>query len=520
MEDRSQLALTTGRKVYGMLLAMGVEVEEVVPEGFLLPSLVFRLRDDFSVDSDLLVLAVKVLESVRNFHEDSPEVVELSDRLLRLLLEILDAGFEREMEDHKRKKTDQPLDLNQEMLLLRYLQKVCLDEDVDGVLAKVSGALHHQDLVRRHTLDSSKEGFSDSLEYLAGRGKYRELLDFRAKHPATKLYGNAGQHIIGAHAKTACFIKFDEHGMPFSNDAIPQHPWADFKEYRRQFMEEQEVRDKLRVMRRASVAELLRKLVNKDLDYGEGSDAQSTKVGMFSGELDVRSIRMVTRELEGAFEATAVSVPELFDPLAKMLETQMEAYGKVLQQRYGAAYKILPSRVKTLESALLKMLKERKTTVGSITDLIGFTVLTDTEAQAEQVYAEIKGTMDPEDIKEALAWEKPTRRGYKSMDITGVPEGFDSRIQVQCRTKELDERNFGQFSNHAAYKVFSGQDLLTKINDMPAEYLDLLYQVLLNLRSSYEAVKQKGVVDPARIIELYSRDNSHGMGIVRTTRLY
>jgi uncharacterized protein YwgA len=345
-------------------------------------------------------------------------------------------------------------------------------------------------------------------------------LDFRAEHPTSRIYGNDGQFIIDARIKKACFVDFDENGLPFSNDVTPQYLWADFQEYRRRFFEASNVPAKLEVMRRASVAELLRKLVNKDLDYGESHEAGSTEVGLYSEELDERYIRIITRGLNSAFERTKEPLPVLFRPLEDMLKEQMDQYELVLNEKYGKRFTLLEPRIKTPESTMLKMLKEGKTTVASITDLIGFTVLTDTEEEAEQVYAEIKATMAPDDIKEALTWEKQPSRGYKSMDITGVPEGFQTRIQVQCRTKGLDEKNSGQLSNHEAYKVFSGRELLGKIEENPGKYLDQLYQIVHNLRCAYGMLQQEPVRGAEVVLDHYGSNFQGPMSIVRTGRLY
>jgi (p)ppGpp synthase/HD superfamily hydrolase len=106
------------------------------------------------------------------------------------------------------------------------------------------------------------------------------------------------------------------------------------------------------------------------------------------------------------------------------------------------------------------------------------------------------------------------------MDITGVPKGFQSRIQVQIRTKGLDAQNAGRLANHEAYKVFSGNDLLSKIEADPNKYLDQLYQIVHNLRCAYGLLQQENTHTPAAILENYGIDFGGPMSIVRTGRLY
>lgn len=513
------------KRAYDLLVATGVHLAEdrscTVLEGF-------------KVDPNLLVVACRLLNKVHEGDVED-EMWGLADNLMNVILTIIGHSVSVKRAAYERKEGG-PMNLNHELMLLRYLCSFAIDEDVEAVLRDVLATLHYQNEATEFVSDGTKEGFSEYLEHLDSRWKYRRLLEARAESPHTKLYGNAGQSIINAKIKSKCFVDFDEHGLPFTNDVTPQHPWADLNDYRRQFLNaystvrarfpemdsqayakfdnrKMVVAEQLQILRRASVAELLRKLVNKDLDYGESQDTQSTEVGMYTGETDELYIRCVTRSLDGDFEQSRVPLPVLYEPMYLLLRTEMKAFGKMFFEKYGDKYKILPSRVKGLESTLLKMLKEKKTTIGSITDLVGFTILTDTEEEAEQVYAEIKAMMVPGDIKEALTWQNPTRRGYRSQDITGVPQGFNTRIQVQCRTKKLDALNAGQYSNHDAYKVFSGRELLKQINANPGEYLDLLYQAVHNMCVAYHGAS-------AGVMDLYSRDYHDGMSIVRTGKLY
>lgn len=486
------------------------------------PTQVFRLREGATVPREVLGVALKVLRNVSALDDCHETHGLLYSAVENMVLEVLSKTIQRKVEDYESKKVV-PLDLNEELVFLRYFSTFASnDEDCDAVLKRALDVLHHQGEIEPREVDHSREGFSEYLTYLSERGKYRKIVKERQEHPDTKLYSQAAQIFVEARVKTGCFIDYDDHGMPFTNDVTPQYPWADLNMYRKNFRMTRTVPAQLRIMRRASVAELLRKLVNKDLDFGESQNAASTSVGYFDDQEDLECdvIRVATRGLRSAYEETKVPVPELFAPINELLQLQMNAFGKILRARYGRKYRILQPRIKTPESTLLKMLKEGKTTVASITDLIGFTVLTDTEEQAEQVYAEVKEMMDPKDIKEALTWEKPTRRGYKSMDITGIPEGFQARIQVQCRTKALDARNYGMYANHNAYKVFSGQELLQKIDAEPEKYLDQLYQAVHNLRMAYANVKEHNVSDPAALLELYGTDFSDALSIVRTKNLY
>lgn len=556
MRDR---AMKTLRQAHDMLMATGIEDAG---------DNLYVAGGGFKADSDLLVIACHLLKKLHDGDVEG-DLCMLADDVTNAILTSIQRSVSQKVEAYE-KREGGPLNLNPELMLLKYMNSFMVGEEVDSVLHDVSVVLHYQNEATSIVRDFSREGFGPYVEHLAQRGKYHQTVRDRACNPGTRVHEKAGQCIIDARIKQACFVAFDEHGLPYSNDVTPQHPWADFREYRRQFFDvfkkvresvaekgeplrneavlELEVAEQLRIIRRASVAELLRKLVNRDLDYGESQDAASTRVGLYVGDTGrCRHIRVVTRDFDNDFQQTQVPVPTLFQPVRELLEKEMTAFGKILQERYGSRYKILGPRIKELESTLLKMLKEKKTTIGSITDLIGFTVLTDTEDEAEQVYREIKDMMVPGDIKEAVTWANPTRRGYKSMDITGVPEWFNTRIQVQCRTKKLDALNFGQYSNHDAYKVFSGRELLKNINENPGEYLDLLYRALHNMRVAYHILREERfppkerdavVVDrrlefrklpelehtcdgtPAAVLDLYSRDYHDAMSLVRTSTLY
>lgn len=533
-EEGLELVAATLQKIYDLFQVAGVKVKYILPidpveyesleaakaavdHPITIPTEIYRVGDALAISRELLAVACVALKKAEACF-DGESFFE-KDELLDMVLEVLKCRIEQKVKGYE-SKVIVPLDLNEEISFLEYLRRTFIFEDVDAVLGRAMEVLHYQGKVDEVREDPSKEGFGEYLEHLAGRGKYQKLLDYRAQYPNTRLYNRQGDYIIEARRKKACFIDFDENGMPFSNDVSPQYEWANFDKYRERFFKARGVPEQLEIMRRASVAELLRKLVNKDLDYGESQGADTTEVGLYSEELDQKYIRMVTRGLNSAFSATREPLPALFKPMEEMLKEQMDRYLVVLKERYGDRFEILGPRIKTPESTLLKMLKEEKTAVATITDLIGFTVLTDTEAEAEQVYAEIRGTMDPGDMKEALTWETPTRRGYKSMDLTGIPEGFQTRIQVQCRTKGLDEKNAGRFSNHDAYKVFSGRDLLSKINANPEKYLDQLYQMVHNLRCAYAVLQHEPVRTPEVILDNYGSDFTGPMSIVRTGRLY
>lgn len=532
-EEMLQLMYNTMSHVYELLRGAGVQKRYVGQDGIkewdtyaeakavsseiFMPSEVFRVADEVTISTELLAVVCVTLKKVNSSYDE--EAVGLKGDLMEMVLEVLDRSIDKKVKAYE-SRTVVPLNLNEEVTFLQYLRAFLPVDDIDAVIGKALGTLHYQQKEDAVKEDCSREGFGEYLGHLAKRGKYQKLLDFRAEHPTSRIYGNDGQFIIDARIKKACFVDFDENGLPFSNDVTPQYLWADFQEYRRRFFEASNVPAKLEVMRRASVAELLRKLVNKDLDYGESHEAGSTEVGLYSEELDERYIRIITRGLDSAFERTKEPLPVLFRPLEDMLKEQMDQYELVLNEKYGKRFTLLEPRIKTPESTMLKMLKEGKTTVASITDLIGFTVLTDTEDEAEQVYAEIKASMSPEDIKEALTWEKQPSRGYKSMDITGVPEGFQTRIQVQCRTKGLDEKNSGQLSNHEAYKVFSGRELLGKIEENPGKYLDQLYQIVHNLRCAYGMLQQEPVRGAEVVLDHYGSNFQGPMSIVRTGKLY
>ncbi len=545
------------------------EAERLAMEKEVIASMVIRVADDAEFETGYLD---DIIRSLGTFEETCRGITNYDDDIfesvLDVLIEIISRDMDRKIALKEEKGSKYTLDLNREIKLLEDILKISyLNEDAYALLGRAGKVLKREDMVQDAIDHDGEMKIGEYIMLLTEQGKYRQAMDEWRKHGPCKLYDGEGECVIKSRIKTACFIDFDERGMPFTNDSTPQFLWADLNSYRGEFSnaasrtcdeffarmrgkyaDKQENRQELprlavaaqlQVMKRASVAELMRKLVNGDLQFGEGNNVNSTRAGLFSGDLDVNYIRMIFRQFGSDFKKSAVSVDEMFAPVKVLLTEEAGRFRlwleDLLKDKFGGKiqYETYGPRVKDLFSILQKMLKNKKpgekdwTAVLDVTDLIGATVLTDTEAEVDEIYAELEKLMIPGTIKGHDMWEKETSRGRKSKDITGMIPGFPVKVQVQCRTKKMEELYNGRLSHHLSYKKFSGEKLQKNINENPNAYLDLLYQALHNMRMAFEecgGMSKKGeqamVPDAKKILEAYSKNYADGFSIIRTFVLY
>lgn len=544
------------------------EAERLAMERNMIASGVVRVVDDAEFDTVFLEDVIGRLKKFVQVCEWETDVGDyVFDNVLEIVFEIIARDMERKIALKEEKGSEYLLDLNREMKLLEEIRNFYPGDEADALLGRAGDVLKRDDLVVQAIDNDGEMDLGERLEHLTERGKYRQVMDEWKKYGPRKLHNNEGDSIIKSRIKTACFIDFDERGMPFTNDSTPQYPWADLNSYRAEFsnahrracdefyagrkreesfdresrreLHRMTVAAQLQVMKRASVAELMRKLVNGDLQFGEGNDVSSTRVGLFNGDLDVNYIYMIFRQFGYDFKESAVSVDEMFAPVKGILTAEAGRFGlwlkDILEVEFGGKIKFetYGPRVKDLFSILQKMLKNKQpgekdwTAVLEVTDLIGATVLVDTETEVPKIYHFIEFIMGTGIIKRHNMWDKMTSRGRKSMDITGRIPGFPVPVQVQCRTKEMEEQFNGRLAHHLSYKKFSGEKLRKQINENPNAYLDLLYQSLHNMRMAFEecgGMPKKGeqlqIPDAKKILEAYSRHYDDGFSIVRTTELY
>jgi len=545
------------------------EAESLATERNVIPSTFIRIAEDAEFETEYLNDTIRGLEIWTEIRDEiDDDDIFIFDDVFDILFEIISRDMERKIALKEEKGSKYTLDLNREIKLLEDILKIFpLNEDAYALLGRAGKVLKREDMVKDAIDHDGEMKIGERIMLLTEQGKYRQAMDEWREYGPCKLYDGEGECVIKSRIKEACFIDFDERGMPFTNDATPQFPWADLNSYRGELISEYfragkqyradkskaesskedfqlemlrlGVAAKLQVMKRASVAELMRKLVNGDLQFGEGNDVSSTRAGLFSGNLDDPYIYMIFRQFGSDFKKSAVSVDEMFAPVKELLTEEAGRFRlwleDLLKDKFGGKiqYETYGPRVKDLFSILQKMLKMKKpgekdwTAVLDVTDLIGVTVLTDTEAEVDKIYAEIEKIMGTGIIKGHDMWEKETSRGRKSKDITGMIPGFPVKLQVQCRTKKMEELYNGRLSHHLSYKKFSGEKLRKDINENPNAYLDLLYQALHNMRMAFEecgGVPKEGeqlqIPDAKKILQAYSKNHEEGFSIIRTTELY
>ncbi len=179
--------------------------------------------------------------------------------------------------------------------------------------------------------------------------------------------------------------------------------------------------------------------------------------------------------------------------LGLALDKYLFFYGSVHEKAGQALKQIAPEkalincRIKSPESLFLKMLKEKKERVTAITDTIGFSIHTDTEEEAAEMYQKVKNQMRPDHpLKEFNTWVNPTEYNYRSMDITGYYEPAGAVINVQILTKDMERSMSGNTAGHQQYKKRSGKMLIREMQESPREYLELTERIILNLVGAYK----------------------------------
>ena len=193
----------------------------------------------------------------------------------------------------------------------------------------------------------------------------------------------------------------------------------------------------------------------------------------------------------GFIERRIVDIKSCFEPLFKALEPYIKSYEEQLRKAMPPGA-VLEHRLKDPYSIILKMLKEKKDRLPQITDIVGFRVLTDTEEQARDLYDSVKGSMGRV-VKEWNTLDNPTETNYRSLDITGYPEGADDfLVQVQVRPKPIEREIQNSFAHHEYMKKIKGSELESNINENPMDYLNLLADISTNLKKSADAIGQAG----------------------------
>jgi hypothetical protein len=177
-----------------------------------------------------------------------------------------------------------------------------------------------------------------------------------------------------------------------------------------------------------------------------------------------------------------------------------EELGKILPE--GTMIK---SRIKSAEALFLKMLKEKKERVTQVTDAIGFSVYTDTEVQAAEIYQKVKSCLTADHrLKEFNTWNKPTAYGYRSMDITGFFEPAGAVVNIQILTKEMEREICGNTASHQVYKKRSGYMLIGKMQESPGEYLALTERIIMNLVGGCIMIQKENYESPEQIIHAFA----------------
>lgn len=172
-------------------------------------------------------------------------------------------------------------------------------------------------------------------------------------------------------------------------------------------------------------------------------------------------------------------------------------------QELAPAAAIVEERIKSVPSILLKLFKEKKTHIGEITDLAGYRILTDTREECEAIYARVKQDMEPNQRKELITIDDPTPNGYRSMDITGILHESGQRMQVQLRTKEIEDKRWYDRSNDRNYKHESAKKLMVNIIKNTDEYVKLMITIYYNLASTYRKIKKMKNPSDQQVVDAF-----------------
>lgn len=206
------------------------------------------------------------------------------------------------------------------------------------------------------------------------------------------------------------------------------------------------------------------------------------------------------KEFEDDFDkilrhAVNISKPlsEYFAPFVEAIRPLVERYLSFIKSIAPEGTKLL-HRIKSPHSVLLKMLKLDTADFSTVTDCMAFRALTDTEEEAVILYELVKADMWIEPpVAEWKTLHDPTPRGYRSLDITGVSNTTGCLIQVQIRTKKIEERINATAAHHDYYKRKSGEALCESVNKDPIRYIGLLSEILFKLKGSFDKTADMSV---------------------------
>jgi ppGpp synthetase/RelA/SpoT-type nucleotidyltranferase len=196
-----------------------------------------------------------------------------------------------------------------------------------------------------------------------------------------------------------------------------------------------------------------------------------------------------------------------------LITTYTEAIKSTAEEYEKQLRKVLPPdvyiiwRIKSPESIFLKMLRERKTLITDITDIIGFSVFTDTEEEAAECFEAVNKLMRSNPQKTLINWDKPTSFGRRSMDLTGFFDGHFIGANIQIRTKEMERQINGNAAYHKKYRSRMTLELMRKMNGNSEAYLDLTRKITVNLADSYMQCKRSGCLKEKDIHAAYSRES-------------
>jgi hypothetical protein len=388
---------------------------------------------------------------------------------------------EQKLEAQQQNPKGNQLDLHDELAAIRYLNMFSEDHSMAELLARVSLALRNDKLAMKVMPKLAATGDENAIAYLQGKGK-SEVLDALSLMP-----------------------KKSDNELWASRDALKasncQYGWDDEEIYRQRAVLSSDAEEKSRNLQRASVARLLRHLVNEDLRYGQVQPLSGIRLSSLQ--------TAATEDGPQRESASVMTLGEAYAPLKFVLDYHRNIFIKTLNERYKGRHFSIFGRLKGVDSLLLKQLKEEQPVSAGIVDLIGCTLLTDDRQEVLEVIADIRSLMDEgRFIKELRFWPDPKPlTGRLSIDLTGYLRGSDVMVQLQCRTKEIEHREAGKLANHEAYKVFWGIRLLDQVNRDPEKYLDLLYRAIHNLHMAARLCTPRPNPDrSAVIVSRYSKN--------------
>lgn len=218
-----------------------------------------------------------------------------------------------------------------------------------------------------------------------------------------------------------------------------------------------------------------------------------------------------------AHRQRAISVSEMIEPYRSAMESQT-AEGVAYLEGIIPPGALIESRIKSATSLLLKMLAEKKDRLTDITDVLAFRVLTRTEAQMRSLYSQIRADMQGGIIKEWITVGTPTRRLYRSMDITGLHPKTGALLQVQVRTRAMHEAFFFQPSNERLYKIESAKKLWETYSSDPLEQLRLFGRMMTQLHGAHQIIGSLPAASLDDVQRAYSQEIAGDTHILLTTR--